>query len=86
MQTTEQATKHPFHETIVEVIGRASSRDLECLGALIKATNVPKGHDEIIAAWEKRRQELGWMPRQDLGVPADLLKQKQAGTISPYTV
>ena len=75
MQTTE-VMKRPSHETIVEAIRRASSRELECLATLIKATKIPKGHDEIIATWNQRRQEMAW-GSVDLGVPVDLLKQKQ---------
>ena len=77
MQTTiEQIATRPFHEVIVEVIRRASSAQLECLATLIKATNVPKGHDEIIVVWNKRRKEMFWGD-EDLGVPANLLEQKQ---------
>ena len=76
MPTTEKAAKRSFHETIIEAIRRASTSDLECLAALIKATKIPKGHDEIIAAWNQRRQEMAWGD-VDLGVPADLFEQKQ---------
>lgn len=77
MQTTKRAVRRPFHETIVEAIHRASSGDeLQCLAMLIKETKVPKGHEEIIVAWNQRRQEMAW-GNADLGVPADLLEQKQ---------
>ena len=76
MKTTEQEVKRPFHETIVEAIRRASSNELQCLATLIRETKVPKGHDEIIAAWNQRRQEIAWGD-EDLGVPTDLLEQKQ---------
>ncbi|MDO8579381.1 MAG: hypothetical protein Q7R72_00725 [bacterium] len=66
----------PFHETVVETINQASSSDMDCLAPLIKATTIPKGHDEIIVAWNKRRKEMGW-GSEDLGVPANLLEQKQ---------
>lgn len=74
--TTEQATKRPFHETIVEAISRASSNDLRCLATLIKTTKVPKNHDEIIVAWKQRQQEVGW-DDEELGVSANLLEQKR---------
>ena len=76
MQTTEQTGKRPFHETIVDAIRRADGHEFQCLAMLIKATKIPKGHDEIIVAWNQRRQEMVWGD-EDLGVPADLLKQKQ---------
>ena len=76
MQTTEQVAKRPFHETIVEAIHRAYSIELRCLAMLIKETKIPKGHEEIIAAWNQRRQEMAW-GNVDLGVPADLLEQKE---------
>lgn len=65
----------PFHETIVEAIRRASSAELECLATLIKGTEVSKGCDEIIVAWNERRKEMCWGD-EDLGVPAILLEQK----------
>lgn len=76
--TTEQIATRPFHETIVEAIRRASSAELECLATLIKATEVPKGHDEIIAAWNERIGALLFGCDNDFGVPTSLLAQKQA--------
>ncbi|MBI2482262.1 MAG: hypothetical protein HYV76_01730 [Candidatus Vogelbacteria bacterium] len=78
MQTgTEQVATRPFHETILEAIRQASSTELKCLATLIKATKVPKGHDEIVAVWNERRKAMCW-DDEDLGVPANLLEQKQA--------
>ena len=73
---TEQEMKRPFHETVVEAIQQASSAGLVCLGTLIRATKIPKGHDEIIAAWNERRKVMHWGD-DDLGVPASLLEQKE---------
>lgn len=76
---TEQVAKRPFHETIVNAIRRASTRrELKCLAALIKETDIPQGHVEIIAAWNQRLR-MRWMKRwyKDLGVPANLLRQKE---------
>lgn len=70
-----EATR-PFHETIVETIHRAGSVEMDCLAALIKATKIPKGHDEIVSAWKFQRQKLGWGD-EDLGVPAKLLAEKE---------
>ena len=76
--TTEKVATRPFHETIVEAIRRASDTDLLCLATLIKATKVPKGHNEIISAWNERRKALCWGD-EDFDVPVSLLEQKQAG-------
>lgn len=67
----------PFHETIVVAIKDASTTGLACLASLIKTTKIPKGHDEIIVAWNERRKKL-FCEDEDLGVPANLLEQKQA--------
>lgn len=80
MQTaTAQTATRPFHEIVVSAIRQASGPELEFLAALIKATKVPKGHDEIIAAWNERRNALYW-GTEDLGVPASLRAQAQAST------
>ncbi len=67
--------KRPFHESVVDAISVASSAELESLATLIKATKIPKGHDEIVDAWKKRAEEM--CMGDDLGVPADVLSQKQ---------
>jgi len=67
--------KRPFHESIVDAISTASSAELESLATLIKATKIPKGHDEIVEVWKKRTGEM--CMGDDLGVPADILGQKQ---------
>ena len=78
MQTlVKQVVWRPFHETIIEAISRASSAELVALATLIKITKLPKGHDEIITAWNDRRKKMLWGDT-DLGVPANLLEQKQA--------
>lgn len=69
--------RRPFHETIVFTIRQAySRRDLGLLARLIKSTKIPKNHDAIIAAWNERLEEMG-QGEEDLGVPAELLEQKQ---------
>lgn len=68
--------KRPFHQTVVSAINRVSSTELECLAWLIKATDIPAGHDDIIAAWDKRRRDMLW-GAEDLGVTAYLLEQKR---------
>lgn len=76
MDLTSIKKRRPFHEVVVEVIAVASNAELECLAGIIKATKIPKGHDDIIAAWNTRREEMCW-GNVDLGVPADLNLQKQ---------
>lgn len=66
----------PFHETIIPVIQCASSRELEFLAPLIKATKIPKDHYAIVTAWRRRIAEMGWGD-QDLGVCDSLLLQKK---------
>ncbi len=68
---TAQVAKRPFHESIVDAIRHASGSELKCLATLIKSTKVPKGHDEIIEAWNERKLD------DDMCVPADLLAQQQ---------
>lgn len=79
METTEEKPKRrPFHETIVDAINWAFTHsEMAGLADLIKATSIPKNHDEIIAAWEKRKSEMRSMQQEDFGVPADLFEQKQ---------
>ncbi|HNX11149.1 MAG TPA: hypothetical protein PKI61_03330 [bacterium] len=66
--------KKPFHEAIISEIGHASISDLVFLAGLLKATKIPKEHDNIIAAWKKRTEE---MTCEDFGVSEDLLEQKK---------
>ncbi len=74
--TDEAPKRRPFHETVVEEIYRASSSELELLGRLIKATQIPRGHNEIIKAWRHQWQKLGWRD-DNSGVVANLLEQKR---------
>ncbi|MBI2097598.1 MAG: hypothetical protein HYT46_01540 [Candidatus Vogelbacteria bacterium] len=78
-EQTEQTELRPFHETVVEAIARVNSYDeLNSIANLIKATKIPKGHDEIVMAWDQRLQGMGCGKHEDRGVPANLLAQKQA--------
>lgn len=83
MQTTEQVTTRPFHETIVDAIQRCpgpSSREFLLLFQLIKDTKIPKGHDEIIAAIDKFFDfpGAGKWTRDIREVKESILEQKQA--------
>ena len=80
--TEEAPQRRPFHETIVEAIGRASLYDEQyLLGWLIRQTKIPKGHDEIIEAWKKKRMGLGLSPGFDFAVVDDLLEQKKEAAV-----
>lgn len=83
MSTTKQTALRPFHETIVEAICRAQRlMEMECLATLIKATKIPKGHDEIIVAWRGQCTQFGdddyKYDTELFGVPAYLLAQKES--------
>lgn len=74
--------RKPFHESVVDAINRADAAQLSFLGDLIKGTKIPKNHDEIVAAWEKRIQEVGIIKGLSVyrycvaGVKASLFEQK----------
>jgi hypothetical protein len=71
------ATLKPFHESIVDAIKQAElSFHFQILAQIIKTTKIPKGHDEILAAWERQISEAGL--NNDLDVIASVLEQKQA--------
>lgn len=76
MFTREKVVRRPFHETIIDVIRSAYYSEMECLSVLIKRTKIPKGHDEIIAAWNQRAREVGSIDNA-FGVSTDLLEQKE---------
>src|SRR3989338_6785420 len=66
----------PSHETIVEMILVATNEELVFLASYLKRTFIPDNHDQIIAAWNQRRKQMCWH-EEDLGVPTNLLLQKQ---------
>ena len=67
----------PLHLSIADLIKTASTRELECLGKLILGIITPKGHDEIINAWNIRKKELNWLDYEMKNVITHLLEQKQ---------
>lgn len=73
----KKAEPKPFHESILNTILCCSGPKLEFLASIIKATKIPKNHDQIIAAWNTRAEEMGW-DNGDYGVTAHLLAQKEA--------
>ena len=66
----------PFHESVIVEICCASTNDSFVLAKLIRTTKIQKGHDDIIAAWNRRAELMGW-GEDALGVPTSLLKQKE---------
>jgi len=64
----------PFHESVIPAINDCSVLlVLDHLAGLIKTTNIPKNHDAIISAWQKRVKILD---NDDRGVTESVLKQK----------
>lgn len=75
MSDTEGSTLSPSHESIVATINAAGSPSfLAEFGAHIKRTKIPKGQDEIVAAWQAKMNELG--VNDDAGVVDSILAQK----------
>jgi hypothetical protein len=69
--------RKPFHESIVDAIHRAKApTDLAALGQLIHESKIPKGHDEIAAAWIGKSGELGL--NDDADVADSVMSQKPA--------
>lgn len=64
----------PFHESIVDTISHCDLHERNILAISIKNTFIPKNHDAIIAAWQKRMKALGSV---DCGVVESILKQKK---------
>jgi hypothetical protein len=71
--------RKPFHEAIVDILEEASADDLATLGKLIVRTKIPKGHDEILTAWNTRLIEVlyGEEGTEYRYVATDILEQKK---------
>lgn len=76
---TEEKKYRPFHESVIEIIQIASYEELTCIGMILRSTKIPKNHDAIIEAWQKRRNKVRTTPLSDvgLGVVENLLEQKR---------
>ena len=69
------AERKPFHESVVDAIRNASLRsEMRLLATLIRSTNIPRGHEEIAAAWKER---CGCLSMEDPGVLGDLEDQRR---------
>jgi hypothetical protein len=77
MAETTVVERKPFHEAVVEMLKQASDTDLEALGSLLLRTVIPKGHDEIVGAWNARCAELCWSPESAQFVAKDILRHKR---------
>ncbi|MDO8514238.1 MAG: hypothetical protein Q7S50_01710 [bacterium] len=75
MSETDKTELKPFHESIVDTIERAYAPAFETLAHLIKTTKIPKGHDAIVEAWQRRTKEVGL--NSDLDVTASVKAQKK---------
>ncbi len=71
----EAQARKPFHESIIDALAEASIADTRCLGWLIMATKIPKGHTQIIGAWNMHISRFG-ADYTDPGVEASLLEQQ----------
>lgn len=76
MMGVQTVKLRPFHETVVEAILCASGTRMADLAKLIKTTKIPRGHNEIIAAWNVRKKAMCWDSEKLGGVVASLLQQK----------
>ncbi len=82
-QATEEVTRRPFHETIVDAIkGTLNTGEMECLGRLINMTKIPKNHEMISDAWEQQRKAFCW-PANSFEVLPGLLKQQREAEKQP---
>ena len=73
---TRKIKTQAFHEVIVELIDTATPTGMVYLADVIKATSIPKNHDNIIEAWKTRLRELEWNPN-DLGVIEKLCAERE---------
>ena len=52
--------RKPFHESVIPAIERSTAFELKnVIAPLLMQTAIPKGHDEITAAWRERCATLG---------------------------
>ncbi len=90
MNDTPQTGLNPFHESIVGLINDIGKdkeqrpgavfydefrHRLRAYGRLLLVTKIPKGHDEILVAWQAQCQTCGL--NDDMGVIESLKAQKK---------
>ena len=69
-------TRKPFHEVVVELIPQLSSDELAVIGSLLIRSTIPKDHDKIVEAWNKRCTEMCWVTENIAYVADDVLAHK----------
>lgn len=56
--------RKPFHESVVDtiryVVESTGMSEMALLAKLIKETDIPKGHDDILATWNQLRSQHGY--------------------------
>lgn len=80
---SEDIVLKPFHESVVNIINGVGTDKapftnyemMRVLAVLLKATKIPKGHDQIIEAWKAQSQRFGL--NDDLGVVGSILAQQK---------
>lgn len=80
--TVEEDGKRPFHQTIVEAIGRCqnpTNNEIRTLLRLIITTKIPAGHNEIMTALDEyvKTNGVGKSPNYFRETRFSLMEQKQ---------
>jgi hypothetical protein len=77
----EKIKRRPFHETIVDAIngltGMTNIHKATLIGDLIKATKIPKNHEQIAEVWEKLCMPERWWREYGDAVFESILEQKR---------
>lgn len=69
-------TRQPLHNVLALIIIKANSfAQLDLIGELIKAVEIPKNHQVIMMAWENQLKKVGVV--DDYGVMVTLREQKR---------
>lgn len=53
--------KQPFHKVILAAIKNQFPNDLNTLAEFLIHTSIPEDHDEIIAAWKNRTENVAFI-------------------------
>jgi hypothetical protein len=69
--------RRPFHEAIICVIQSSRGSELVPIARILEGTVIPKGHDEIVAAWRSKAKEQGFTEDSIEGVAQSLLLHKK---------
>ncbi len=69
------AAQKEYQHILLEIINTSSAEEMAILARMIKKTEIPFGHDQIILTW-KSRCRLVKLGNQDFGVPQYVASQK----------